>query len=279
MDLVELRKAAYEQLEPTAWRKRGLSPVNKALVLLIIVAVVEAVIDTEPTVADGREALLNNIEFGIGLVFLVEYAARAWIAVDNPRFARYRYPRLRYLVTPIAIIDLLAVLPALFAFGGAPSLVLRFFRVMRMLRLAKLGRTSKAWNLLREAFVQKRQEFALILGMLMVTILGAGSLMYFAEGDVQPDKFGSIPRAMWWAIITLTTIGYGDAYPITPLGKFLAGGIAIMGVMLIALPTGLFAASFTEAMDRERMLEEQREAERLARLAEQPAKRARKRQK
>lgn len=279
MDLVELRKAAYEQLEPTAWRKRGLSPVNKALVLLIIVAVVEAVIDTEPTVADGREALLNNIEFGIGLVFLVEYAARAWIAVDNPRFAKYRYPRLRYLVTPIAIIDLLAVLPALFAFGGAPSLVLRFFRVMRMLRLAKLGRTSKAWNLLREAFVQKRQEFALILGMLMVTILGAGSLMYFAEGDVQPDKFGSIPRAMWWAIITLTTIGYGDAYPITPLGKFLAGGIAIMGVMLIALPTGLFAASFTEAMDRERMLEEQREAERLARLAEQPAKRARKRQK
>ena len=88
--------------------------------------------------------------------------------------------------------------------------------------------------------------------MLLVMILAAGSLLYWAEGDAQPDKFGSIPRAMWWAIVTLTTVGYGDTFPITPLGKILAGVIAIMGVMLIALPTGLFAASFTEAMERER---------------------------
>jgi voltage-gated potassium channel len=250
--VLELRKQVYRQLEPTAWRRKGLSPVNHFLVYLIIIAVIEAVLDTEPVVSSGRELLLNNIEFGLGLIFLVEYIGRAWVAVENPRFAKYRYPRLRYLVTPMAIIDLLAILPALFAFGGASSLVLRFFRVLRMLRLAKLGRTSKAFKLLREAFVQKRHEFALILGMLLVTILVAGSLLYFAEGDAQPDKFGSIPRAMWWAIVTLTTVGYGDSFPITPFGKFLAGGIAIMGVMLIALPTGLFAASFTEAMEKER---------------------------
>lgn len=250
--MLEFRKKVYRQLEPTAWRGKGLSPVNQFLVYLIVIAVIEAVLDTEPVISTGRETLLSNIEFGLGLVFLVEYVARAWVAVENPRYAKYRFPRLRYLVTPMAIIDLLAILPALFAFGGASSLVLRFFRVMRMLRLAKLGRTSKAFKLLREAFVQKRQEFALILGMLMVTILVAGSLLYWAEGGAQPDKFGSIPRAMWWAIVTLTTVGYGDAFPITPLGKFLAGGIAIMGVMLIALPTGLFAASFTEAMEKER---------------------------
>lgn len=258
--MLELRKQVYRQLEPTAWRRKGLSPVNHFLVYLIIIAVIEAVLDTEPVVSSGRELLLNNIEFGLGLIFLVEYVARAWVAVENPRFAKYRYPRLRYLITPMAIIDLLAILPALFAFGGASSLVLRFFRVMRMLRLAKLGRTSKAFKLLREAFVQKRHEFALILGMLMVTILIAGSLLYFAEGEAQPDKFGSIPRAMWWAIVTLTTVGYGDSFPITPLGKFLAGGIAIMGVMLIALPTGLFAASFTEAMEKERDEDEAEEA-------------------
>lgn len=263
MTITEYRKAAYQQLEPTAWPRKGLSPVNKGLVILIVIAVVEAVLDTEPVLSAGREELLNNIEFGIGLIFLVEYVARAWVAVDNPRYAKSRFPRLRYLVTPIAIIDLLAVLPALFAFGGASSLVLRFFRVLRMLRLAKLGRTSRAWVLLREAFVQKSQEFALILGMLMVTILAAGSLMYFAEGDAQPDKFGSIPRAMWWAIVTLTTVGYGDTYPITPIGKMLAGLITIMGVMLIALPTGLFAASFTEAMDRERLKDDERTAARL----------------
>ncbi len=261
--MLELRKTFYRQLEPSAWRKKGLSPVNHFLVYLIIIAVIEAVIDTEPVISDGREPLLNNIEFGLGMIFLVEYVSRVWVAVENPRFAKYRYPRLRYMMSPIAIIDLVAVIPALFAFGGASSLVLRFFRVVRMVRLAKLGRTSKAFKLLREAFVQKRQEFALILGMLLVTILAAGSLLYWAEGDAQPDKFGSIPRAMWWAIITLTTVGYGDAFPITPLGKFLAGGIAIMGVMLIALPTGLFAASFTEAMEKERDEDAIEEEERL----------------
>ena len=262
--MLEFRQKVYRQLEPKAWRRKGLSPTNHFLVYLIIIAVIEAVLDTEPVFSAGRETLLNNIEFGLGLIFLVEYVARAWVAVENPTFAKYRYPRLRYLVTPMAIIDLLAVLPALFAFGGASSLVLRFFRVLRMLRLAKLGRTSKAFKLLREAFVQKRHEFALILGMLMVTILVAGSLLYFAEGEAQPDKFGSIPRAMWWAIVTLTTVGYGDSFPITPLGKFLAGGIAIMGVMLIALPTGLFAASFTEAMEKERDEDEAEEAEKEA---------------
>ena len=263
--MLEFRKKVYRQLEPTAWRRKGLSPTNHFLVYLIIIAVIEAVLDTEPVISTGRELLLNNIEFGLGLIFLVEYVARAWVAVENPRYQKYRFPRLRYLVSPMAIIDLLAILPALFAFGGASSLVLRFFRVLRMLRLAKLGRTSKAFKLLREAFVQKRHEFALILGMLMVTILIAGSMLYLAEGEAQPDKFGSIPRAMWWAIVTLTTVGYGDAFPITPLGKFLAGAIAIMGVMLIALPTGLFAASFTEAMEKERDEDAAEEEEKAAR--------------
>jgi len=275
MSLIELRKAVYRQLEPTAWRG-GLSPTNKVLVVLIFVAVAEAVLDTEPMISAGREEFLNNLEFSIGIIFLVEYIARAWIAVDNPRFEKYRFPRLRYLVSPIAIIDLLAVVPALFAFGGAPSLVLRFFRVLRMLRLAKLGRTSKAWKLLQRAFVEKKQEYVLILGLLLVSILTSGSLMYWIEGDAQPDKFGSIPRAMWWAVITLTTIGYGDSYPITPLGKIVAACMAIVGVMMIALPTGLFAASFTEVMERDRIAGEERRADRAAERAAEKAARARK---
>jgi len=275
MSLIELRKAVYRQLEPTAWRG-GLSPTNKVLVVLIFVAVAEAVLDTEPMISAGREEFLNKLEFSIGIIFLVEYIARAWIAVDNPRFEKYRFPRLRYLVSPIAIIDLLAVVPALFAFGGAPSLVLRFFRVLRMLRLAKLGRTSKAWKLLQRAFVEKKQEYVLILGLLLVSILTSGSLMYWIEGDAQPDKFGSIPRAMWWAVITLTTIGYGDSYPITPLGKIVASCMAIVGVMMIALPTGLFAASFTEVMERDRIAGEERRADRAAERAAEKAAQARK---
>lgn len=267
MRLSELRKRAYRQLEPTAWPGKGLSPINSALVVLIVIAVAEAVLSTEPTISTGNEERLALLEFSLGLIFLVEYVARIWVARDNPRWARHRFPRLRYAVSPIAIIDLLAVIPALFAFGGASSLLLRFFRVLRMLRLAKLGRTSRAWAMMREVFYEKRYEFSLMIGMLVIAVLVAGSLLYWAEGEAQPDKFGSIPRAMWWAIVTLTTVGYGDAYPITALGRVLAGFIALMGIMLIAIPAGLFAASFTDVMERHRLSQEAEAKRKQAELA------------
>lgn len=255
-----LRLAAYHQLEPSAWPKKGLSPVNIVLVILVLLAVAEAVIGTEPMISKGIEEELADFELGIGIIFLTEYIARLWIVVENPRFQKYRFPRLRYAVTPMAIIDLLAVVPSLFAFGGAPSLMLRFFRILRILRLAKLGRISNAWEFIQEAFYERRHEFALILGLLLLTVLISGSLMYLAEAEAQPDKFGSIPRALWWAIITMTTIGYGDTYPVTALGRLLGGIIAIAGVMMIALPTGIFAASFTEAMDRRRSKDKETDA-------------------
>jgi voltage-gated potassium channel len=256
-----LRFKAYQQLEPAAWPGKGLSPVNLFLVILIIVAVAETVVDTEPLIVRGRERYFDGLELGIGIIFLVEYGARVWVAVENPRFRASRFPRLRYIATPIAIIDLLAVLPALFAFGGAPSLVLRFFRVLRILRLAKLGRTSRALQHIREAIYERRYEFGLILGLLAVTVLLSGSMLYLAEADAQPDKFGSIPRSLWWAVVTLTTVGYGDAYPVTALGKFFAGLIAITGVMVIALPTGIFASSFTEGIERRRREDREREGD------------------
>lgn len=250
--LRSLRLTAYRQLEPAAWPGQGLSPVNLALIFLIVVAVFEAVIGTEPTLDRTSRLILDDLEIGLGIIFLVEYLARIWVAVDNPRFAKARFPRLRYMVSPIAIIDFLAVVPALFAFGGGTSLVLRFFRVLRLLRLAKLGRTSKALQHIRDAVYERRHEFTLILGMLAIALLISASLLYLAEAEAQPEKFGSIPRSLWWAIVTLTTIGYGDAYPITPLGRVFAGFIAIVGVSLIALPTGLFAASFTEGLERQK---------------------------
>ncbi|WP_222931900.1 ion transporter [Sphingomonas sabuli] len=259
MSLQALRRHVYRQLEPTAWPGKGLSPVNLTLAALIIVAVVAAVLETEPIIASGRQIWFDDFEVGVAVIFLVEYAARVWTVVENPRFAAYRFPRLRYMVTPIALVDLLAIVPAFFAFGGASSLILRFFRVIRMIRLAKLGRTSRAWITIREALYERRYEFALVLGVVIVAVLVSGSLMWLAEAEAQPDKFGSIPRALWWAIITLTTIGYGDTYPVTALGKVIGGIVGLTGVMLIALPTGLFAASFTEGVQRHRARVEQGE--------------------
>ncbi len=252
MTLRSLRLHAYRQLEPTAWPRKGLSPINWLLAILIVIAVTDAVLETEPTISKGHAIFFDDFEIVIASIFSVEYLARLWTEVENPRFAKYRFPRLHYALTPIAIIDLCAIVPAFFAFGGASSLVLRFFRVFRMIRLAKLGRTSRAWLMIREAFYERRYEFSLVLGLVAVAILISGALMYWAEADVQPDKFGSIPRAMWWAVVTLTTIGYGDTYPVTVMGKIIGGFIAVVGVMLIALPTGLFAASFTEGIQRHR---------------------------
>ena len=229
--MASVRKAVYRHLEPAAWPKDGLSPIN---------------------------------------VFLVEYVARVWVAVENPLFKTKRFPRLRYMVTPIAIIDLLAVLPSLFAFGGAPSLLLRFFRVLRIVRLAKLGRTSKALQYIRDAIVDKRYEFGLVLGLLAITVLVSSSLLYLAEAEAQPDKFGSIPRALWWAVVTLTTVGYGDVYPETMWGRVAAGLVALAGVGIVALPTGILASSFAEEF-RERHEREQaaKKARETARAGDQ----------
>lgn len=252
MSLRSLRLRVYRQLEPTAWPRQGLSPTNLFLAILIIIAVAAAILETEPVISQGHELLFDDFEVAVASIFAVEYAARIWVVVENPRFAGYRFPRLRYIVTPIAIIDLLAIVPAFFAFGGGSSLVLRFFRILRMLRLAKLGRMSNAWTAIREALHQRRHEFGVVLGLVGLTLLISASMLYVAEADAQPDKFGSIPRALWWSIITLTTIGYGDTFPVTALGKFFAAVVAITGVMVIAIPTGIFAASFSEGLQRHR---------------------------
>lgn len=247
-----LRHRAYLKLEPAARPGQGLSAVNLALIALILIAAGAAIVETEPLVAAGREQWFRIAELFFGGLFLIEYVARLWIAPENPRYAVSRFPRLRYAVTPIALIDLAAILPALFAFSGGGTLVLRFFRILRMLRLAKLGRTSQAWRHIVEAVHDRRYELLLTAGILALCMLVSGSLLYWAEADAQPDKFGSIPRALWWSIVTLTTVGYGDTYPITALGRALAGFIAIIGVCLIALPTGIFAASFSDALQRHR---------------------------
>jgi voltage-gated potassium channel len=244
-----LRRRVWRQLDPSA-RSSGLSLTNKILVAMILVAAAAAILETEPVISGGRERLFQLLEEFFGAVFTIEYVSRVWTSVENPRFAKHRFPRLRFAVTPTAIIDLLAILPVLFAFSGGGSLVLRFFRIIRLLRLAKLGRTSKAWRHMTEAAYARRYEFGLTLAILFVAVLISGSLLYWAEADAQPDKFGSIPRSLWWAIVTLTTVGYGDAYPVTVLGRFFASFIVIMGIVVIALPAGIFAASFSDALQK-----------------------------
>lgn len=254
-----LRQIFHRQLEPSAWPGKGLSPANRFLVSAIIAATILAILRTEPLLADGRDALLNGLDMLFGTIFLTEYALRLWTAGEAPRFAGLR-GRLRYALTPGALIDA-AVVVATFAPMIASGLVsLRLLRVVAILRFARLGRFSTAVRHLTRAVSDRRDELLLTVLLGFALIIGGATAMWLAEGDAQPDKFGSIPRAMWWAAVTLTTIGYGDVFPITILGKFIAVIVAIAGIGLIAMPAGILAAAFSDAIQRSRNAATSRDA-------------------
>jgi voltage-gated potassium channel len=248
---VGFRQALFRQFDPSA-RESGLSIVNRLVIFLILAAVASAVIETEPTISTGKEWLFRVLELAFGVVFLVEYLLRLWIADLSPSFSGSRYPRLKFAISPASIVDLLAIIPSFFAFAGGATLALRFVRFFRILRLARLGRFSKAWRDLGEAIHSRREELFLAFSLAAFTLLIASSLLYWAESDAQPDKFGSIPRAFWWGIMTLTTVGYGDVYPVTTLGKFFSGLVSVAAIGAIALPTGILAAAMSDVMQRRR---------------------------
>ncbi len=129
-------------------------------------------------------------------------------------------------------------------------MALRLIRLIRILSLAKLGRLSSALRHLGDAILSRRYELLATLGLAVCLLVIGASALYWLEGALQPDKFGSIPRALWWSVITLTTIGYGDVYPITVAGKYVAGIVAVAGIGVIALPTGILAAAFSDAVQR-----------------------------
>jgi voltage-gated potassium channel len=246
---ITLRTRVFEQLEPRARQGHGLSPVNIVLSLLILFATALAIIETEPAVEGPNGPLITLVETGLGVIFLVEYAARIWSAAEAPAHGLPWKGRLAYAVSPAALIDLISVV-ASFAPGVHGLLVFRLFRLLRILRLAKLGRMSRAWTHMAEAIIARREELLLSLVIGIGLMIASATLLYLAEGAVQPDKFGSIPRALWWAVSTLTTIGYGDVYPITLLGKIFAAVTAIASIGLVAMPTGVLAAAFSEAVQR-----------------------------
>lgn len=238
--------------EPSAWPHHGLSPVNRVICVLVVGSAGMAIAETEATLTAGREAWFLGFEWALTLIFGVEYLARVWVSVENPRFGPGWRGRMRFITSPGALIDLLAIAPILLTLAGSEAFLLRTFRLLRMLRLARLGSFSAAMRHVGTVVHSRRHELLLAVGISMVLILMSSTLLYLVEGDIQPEQFGSIPRAMWWAIMTLTTVGYGDVYPVTALGRALAAITAILGVGMIAMPAGILAASFSDAIRSDR---------------------------
>lgn len=220
------------------------------LVVLILLNVVAIIVESIEGISDNYQSAFAIFEVISVLIFSIEYLLRIWSSVERADVDSEKGPfrnRLQFAMSPMALVDLVAVLP-FFLQILMPGVDLRFIRVIRMVRIFKLTRYSDAMNILLQVLAQERKSFGAALFVLTIVTLIASCGIYVFEHTAQPVAFASIPAAMWWAVATLTTVGYGDVIPITAMGKFFGGIISIVGIGMVAMPTGILASGFNDKM-------------------------------
>jgi voltage-gated potassium channel len=224
--------------------------VNLFLAGLITLNVASVMLETVESLHRQFGRAFQAFEAFSVVVFGLEYLLRLWSCTTESRYAHPVLGRLKFAMTPLAVVDLVAILPSLVP-GGI--LDLRFGRAVRLLRLSrslKMVRYSQSLQTLGRVLRAKRHELAVTAFAGLILLVIAASGMYFVERDAQPDTFSSIPAALWWGVVTLTTVGYGDVYPVTVAGRCLASVIAMLGIGLFALPAGILAGVFSEELHR-----------------------------
>ncbi len=248
---ISLRQKTFELLDIRSTTLIG-KLTDWFLMTLIAINVIAVIMETEPWFHQRYKTQLYWLEVFSVIVFTIEYILRLWSCPENPiyKFINVKNARLKYSITPMAIIDLIAILPFYLAF--LTNIDLRFLRVLRLLRIFKLTRYSEAMTTLLKVLKEEINSFAAAIFIMIVIMIIAASGIFLVEHDDQPEVFGSIPQAMWWSIVTLTTVGYGDIYPISTLGKIFAAVIMVAGVGLVALPTGILASGFSDNLHRNR---------------------------
>lgn len=225
---------------------------NVFILILIFLNVLAVIIGTVKPIQERYELAFHWFEVFSITVFSIEYIVRVWSCVSRKEYSNPVVGRLRFMAKPMSIIDLFAVLPFYMAFVPFDLRFIRALRLFRLFRIAKLGRYSSSVRLFGRVFRNKKEELIITIMVMLLLVVLASSSMYYAENEAQPDKFPDIPATMWWSVVTLTTVGYGDIYPITPLGKFLGMIIAILGIGMFALPTGILGASFVEEIQKQK---------------------------
>lgn len=220
---------------------------------LIILNVIALMLETLPAVKQDAALLraLNLFEYFSLTVFAIEYLARVWSCTADPRFRHPIWGRLRFMLKPLSVLDLLAIssmLPGVFELR-----YLRLFRLARFLRLFKLGRYSESWKVFGRVFRARRSDLVLSIAASALLVIVCAFVFYYAEKDVQGEKFSSIPATIW-VVMNVTTVGYEELNPKTPIGKALAVVIALLAIAVFAIPAGIFASGFSEEMERRRGL-------------------------
>jgi len=257
-----LRRKVYHMLGGEGHSDSVVKVVDYSLVVLITVNCIFSILESVEHLAIVHGHIFHAFDVLSVLIFSLEYSLRVWTAVEL-QDRRFRHPvlgRIRYILTPMALVDLVAILP--FYLGMFVSFDLRAMRVLRLLRVFKLTRYSQAMTIMISVLRGEARAIGAVLFVFVVILIFVSSVMYMLEHPAQPKIFSDVPSAMWWAVVTMTTLGYGDMVPITALGRVLGAFTAVIGVGMIALPAGFLASGFSEAM-RPRRVEYQERVERV----------------
>ena len=248
---MSLRYRIYQLLDH---RHPGMASrtVDISIMLLIFLNVLAVILESVDEYYLTYQSWFDGFEALSVFAFTIEYLLRVWCCVENPRFQDPVRGRVRYMLTPMAIIDLLAFLPFYSTYFF--NLDGRFLRVLRLVRMFKLTRYSSALDLLFAVIQREASAFISAIFVMVIIIIIASSGIYLLEHETQPEAFSSIPKAIWWATVTLTTVGYGDVVPMTPLGKAFGVLITIAGVGMAAMPAGILASGFSMEIQKRREL-------------------------
>ncbi|MBU7033173.1 MAG: ion transporter [Theionarchaea archaeon] len=258
-----MKRRIYEILEIAS----NHDPVSRGfdifLIALITINVLAVILETVQSLAQAYASFFETLELISIIIFTTEYILRLWTCTENERYAHPVFGRVRYSMGPMPLIDLCAVLPFyLPVILPMDPRFMRSLRLFRLFRLFKMGRYSESLQTMGNVIKNRKEELVVTIFVIFIMLVMASSLVYTVEHDAQPEAFSSIPAAMWWGIATLTTVGYGDVYPITPLGKFLGAVIAMLGIGLFALPAGILASGFAgELQKKDKKVEEGLEEE------------------
>lgn len=243
------KEKIYSLLHPEIGDTKLDKVINAFIIILIALNVIAVILETVPSIEQKYREFFYYFDTVSVVFFSIEYILRVWSSNHEAKYKHRIFGRLKYMASPAALIDLIAILPFyIHVFVGLDLRVLRVFRLLRFFRLFRLTAYMKATKMVVNVFKNNLNELMLSLLLATFLIIISSSLVYFSEHVVQPDKFTSIPSTIWWSVVTLTTVGYGDLVPITVAGKIFTCVILLAGVAIFALPAGIITAGFLEEM-------------------------------
>lgn len=246
MPPLSFRQRCFQVLDGELANSLAGKLINGFIIALIVINVVVVIIESIPEINQKYAVFFRVLEIFSVAVFTLEYLTRVWVSVENPKYGPGIKGRLKYMRSPIALIDLLVIMP--FYLSLFISIDLRYLRLLRLLRLLKLSHYIRSLDVFIKVVSSELASLASAVFAVLVLVVLAACLMFTLEHQAQPEAFTTVLDAIWWAVVTMTTVGYGDITPVTAGGKILAIAIMLLGVGTVALPAGMLAARFSEEL-------------------------------